>query len=38
MHRILQSSKLEILDNTGHVSNFEQAARFNPLAVEFLRA
>ncbi len=38
MQRILTGSQLEILDNAGHVSNFEQAARFNPLAVAFLQA
>ena len=38
MHRILKGSRLEILDNAGHVSNFEQAARFNQLALEFLQA
>jgi pimeloyl-ACP methyl ester carboxylesterase len=38
MHRILKGSRLEILDNAGHVSNFEQAARFNRLALEFLQA
>ena len=36
MHRLLKGSQLEILDNAGHVSNFEQAARFNQLAVGFL--
>jgi pimeloyl-ACP methyl ester carboxylesterase len=38
MHRILKGSRLEIIDNAGHVSNFEQAARFNQLALEFLQA
>ena len=38
MHRILKGSHLEILDNAGHVSNFEQAERFNQLALAFLRA
>ncbi len=38
MHRMLKGSRLEILDNAGHVSNFEQAARFNQLALEFLQA
>lgn len=36
MHRLLKGSQLEILDNAGHVPNFEQAARFNQLAVGFL--
>jgi pimeloyl-ACP methyl ester carboxylesterase len=38
MHRILKGSHLEIIDNAGHVSNFEQAERFNRLALTFLRA
>ena len=38
MHRILKGSRLEILDGAGHVPNFERAAEFNQLAVDFLRA
>ncbi|HEX7676744.1 MAG TPA: alpha/beta fold hydrolase [Thermoanaerobaculia bacterium] len=38
MHRILKGSCLEILDHAGHVPNFERAAEFNQLAVDFLRA
>lgn len=37
MQRILTGSHLEVLDAAGHVSNFEQAERFNQLAVTFLR-
>ena len=37
MHRILPGSRLEILDNAGHVPNFEGAEQFNQLAVDFLR-
>ncbi len=36
MHRILKGSRLEILDNAGHVPNFERAEEFNRLALEFL--
>lgn len=37
MHEILQGSRLEILDNAGHVPNYERADAFNPLVVDFLR-
>ena len=37
MHRILRGSRLEIIDNAGHVPNFERAEEFNQLAVDFLR-
>ena len=37
MHRILRGSRLEILDNAGHVPNFERAEEFNKLALDFLR-
>ncbi len=37
MHRILRGSRLEILDNAGHVPNFENAVEFNQLALDFLR-
>ena len=37
MHRILKGSRLEIIDNAGHVPNFEGAEEFNQLAVDFLR-
>ena len=38
MQRILKGSHLEILDNAGHVPNFERAEDFNHLALNFLRA
>ena len=37
MHRILKGSRLEIIDDAGHVPNFERAEVFNELAVDFLR-
>lgn len=37
MHRRLKGSRLEVLDNAGHVPNFERAEEFNLLAVDFLR-
>jgi pimeloyl-ACP methyl ester carboxylesterase len=37
MHRILKRSRLEVLDNAGHVPNFERAEVFNQLAIDFLR-
>lgn len=37
MHRILRGSRLEILDDAGHVPNFERAEAFNRLALDFLR-
>ena len=36
MHRILKGSRLEILDDAGHVPNYERAAEFNRLALDFL--
>ena len=37
MHRILKGSRLEIIDDAGHVPNFERAEVFNQLAMDFLR-
>ena len=37
MHRILKGSRLEVINNAGHVPNFEGAEEFNQLAVDFLR-
>ncbi len=37
MHHILKGSCLKIIDNAGHVPNFEHAEEFNKLAVAFLR-
>jgi pimeloyl-ACP methyl ester carboxylesterase len=36
MHRILKGSRLEILEDAGHLANFEQPELFNQIAVEFL--
>ncbi|RZA08201.1 MAG: alpha/beta hydrolase [Moraxellaceae bacterium] len=36
MHRILKHSRLVIIDNAGHVPNFECSGEFNRIAVEFL--
>jgi pimeloyl-ACP methyl ester carboxylesterase len=36
MHNICKGSCLEIIDNAGHVPNYEQAETFNQMAVEFL--
>lgn len=38
MQRCLPGARLEVLDPAGHVSNFEQAERFNALALDFLQA
>jgi pimeloyl-[acyl-carrier protein] methyl ester esterase len=37
MHRILKSSRLEVLDNAGHVPNYECSDVFNRLALDFLQ-
>ena len=37
MHKILKDSRFEILDNAGHVPNYECAEEFNKLALDFLR-
>jgi len=37
MYRILKSSRLEILDNAGHVPNYECSDVFNRLALDFLQ-
>jgi pimeloyl-ACP methyl ester carboxylesterase len=36
MHKILNGSRLEILDQAGHCPNDEQSQSFNKLAVDFL--
>lgn len=38
MQALLPGARLEVLDPAGHVSNFEQAERFNALALAFLGA
>ena len=37
MHKILTGSRFEILDNAGHVPNYECAEEFNKLSLDFLR-
>ncbi|MBW2409280.1 MAG: alpha/beta hydrolase [Deltaproteobacteria bacterium] len=37
MHRILKGSRFEVLDNAGHVPNYECAEEFNKLSLDFLR-
>jgi pimeloyl-ACP methyl ester carboxylesterase len=36
MHRVLKGSRLEVLDDAGHVPNFEKADPFNRLVLDFL--
>jgi pimeloyl-ACP methyl ester carboxylesterase len=36
MHRLIASSRLEILDNAGHLANFDRADEFNERVIEFL--
>jgi pimeloyl-ACP methyl ester carboxylesterase len=35
-HGMCSGSRFEVLDNAGHVPNFEQAEKFNQLAMDFL--
>lgn len=37
MRSILRGARLEVLDQAGHVPNFECAEKFNQLAIDFLR-
>jgi 2-hydroxy-6-oxo-octa-2,4-dienoate hydrolase len=37
LHALLPKSRLEVFERTGHVPNYEEADRFNKLAVEFLK-
>jgi len=37
MHGILKSSRLEVIDNAGHVPNYECSDVFNQLALDFLQ-
>ncbi|MES2824521.1 MAG: alpha/beta hydrolase [Pseudomonadota bacterium] len=37
MQRILKNARLAVIDNAGHVPNFDRAEEFNQLAVNFLR-
>ena len=36
MQRMIMDSQLEIIDNAGHLANFDQADKFNELVVNFL--
>jgi pimeloyl-ACP methyl ester carboxylesterase len=36
MHRLMPGSRLELLDRAGHLSNFDRAAEFNQLVIDFL--
>lgn len=36
MHRVIPESRLEVLDNAGHLANFDQADAFNQLVIDFL--
>lgn len=36
MHRLLRGSRLEIIENAGHLSNFDRPELFNKLALDFL--
>lgn len=38
IHRLLPASRLEVLDPAGHLANFDQAARFDRIVLEFLGA
>ena len=35
-HELLKGSRFEILDNAGHLSNYDQAEAFNKLVLDFL--
>ena len=35
-HKLLKSSRLEVLDQAGHCSNMDQPERFNQIALDFL--
>ena len=37
LHALLSESRLEVFEGAGHVPNYEEADRFNRLAVEFLK-
>ena len=37
LHALLPETRLEVFEHTGHVPNYEEADRFNKLAVEFLK-
>lgn len=37
MHRILKGSRLEIIDEAGHLANFDRPDAFNRLVIDFLQ-
>ena len=37
LHTLLPTSRLEVFERAGHVPNYEEANRFNSLAVDFLK-
>jgi len=37
MNHLIQGSRLEILDDAGHLANFDRADAFNDLVIDFLR-
>jgi pimeloyl-ACP methyl ester carboxylesterase len=37
MHRLIPSSRLEILDRAGHLANYDRADIFNELVMDFLK-
>jgi pimeloyl-ACP methyl ester carboxylesterase len=36
MHQLLKASTLEVLENAGHLANFDQSDKFNDLVINFL--
>jgi pimeloyl-ACP methyl ester carboxylesterase len=37
MHRLIKGSRLEVLENAGHLANFDQSDAFNKLVIDFLQ-
>lgn len=37
MHRLLPGSRLEVLDQAGHLANFDRSETFNRLVIDFLQ-
>ena len=37
IYNLLPASRFEVFEGVGHVPNYEEADRFNRLAVEFLK-
>lgn len=38
MNELIKGSRLEILENAGHLANFDRAATFNELVIDFLNS